>query len=127
MKIFLTEICLMKRWISLMRVVLIAAFLSSCATTTKNSVLIENASRESVSRISIRIGKARLVATELSAGASVERKYRFDGEGDFEVTVEFSSGKKLNSTSGYVTHGMTFRHKIVIEDDDVSIELVSAS
>jgi hypothetical protein len=48
-------------------------------------------------------------------------------EGDYDIRVEFASGKSLHTQTGYITPGVDFQHEIEVTDTAITMRLIKPS
>jgi hypothetical protein len=68
-----------------------------------------------------------LSVEKLEVGGTAQRSYRVTCEGDYDIRIEFASGRSLHTQTGYVTPGMDFQHEIKVTDTGISMTAVRGS
>jgi len=97
-----------------------AAFSSACASHN-GDVVIVNKAQESISRVDVHVCRQTIEGKSLQPGDKAQGLFHVNCEGDYGVTVEFSSGKRLHATTGYVTSGLDYSTEISVTDTQIVI------
>ena len=110
-----------------MRVPMIAigAILSVCLNasclTNKGEFLLVNKGNEPVLRALVTVCGQTVELNGIQPTKSASGSYRVKSDSQYDVRIEFESGKKLEKKIGYVTNGLDFKHVIVVTDTDIEI------
>jgi hypothetical protein len=88
---------------------------------TKGQVTFVNGAHEPIRDGSFVVCKQRFELGEVEPSQRRQFQYKVNCEGDYDVTVQFASGKKLTRRIGYVTSSFEMRDTVMIKDDDVDL------
>jgi hypothetical protein len=59
--------------------------------------------------------------TAIKPNDSAAGAYKVTSDSHFTIDIEFQSGRKIRTETGYVTSGVEFRHEITVTDSDIQI------
>ena len=104
----------------------LALFLASCGSEKGVFVLI-NRSSEPILRATVRVCGQSISLKDIGDGKAASGSYEVRSDSGYDVAIEFSSGKILKKSGGYVTNGLDFRHRIVVTGSDIEIANDEAS
>jgi hypothetical protein len=100
---------------------LMLALFVSCAEN-HGVLTLANKASEPITRASVLVCGQTLDFSSLAISGSESRNFRTSCEGDYQIEVEFQSGRNLKKTVGYVTSGFNeMRATLLITDGDVTI------
>lgn len=94
--------------------------LAGCLARTGTFILINRAS-EPIAGGSVSIGAQVMQFSSIQPGHSVTHSYRVEGGSNYEIKIDFQSGKHLSKALGYLTSGVEFKHEISVTDSDIEI------
>jgi hypothetical protein len=113
-----------RRVINLITILILMGMVSSCASST-GIFDLRNESSEPIRSVSISICGQTFVFKQVGVSRSLTQSYRITTDGNFDIGVEFESGRKITRSAGYVTNGIDARHEIVITGTDIDVKIVS--
>jgi hypothetical protein len=103
----------------------IGAIVSVCVYASclanKGEFLLVNKANEPVLRALVTVCGQTIELTGIQPSKSASGSYQVKSDSQYDVRVEFESGKKLEKKIGYVTNGIDFKHVIVVTDTDIDI------
>jgi len=89
--------------------------------SNKGDVSIANQAAEPIRDGIIEVCKQRFEFGEIKPNESKQIHYKVKSDSDYDVTIEFASGKKLTRRLGYVTSGMDFHDTLTVRNDDIAL------
>jgi hypothetical protein len=89
--------------------------LGACGSRTARVVIV-NKAREPIARLLVTVCQQTIEARDVQPGQQASGTFLVNCEGDYNVTVEFASGKQLQTTTGYVTSGLDISHELDVTD-----------
>jgi Zn-finger domain-containing protein len=99
---------------------LTALLVVSCKNN-KGTVFLENRTDEPIAHATVVICGQTINFNDILAKKSVSGSYSVKSDSDYDVRIEFQSGKQLHKQVGYVTNGIDFQDEIVVTDTDIAI------
>jgi hypothetical protein len=94
---------------------------ASCAPA-KGSVVLSNATSEPISRAAILVCGQTIERNRLQPHDKMSGSFKVNCEGDYEVSVQFESGRRLRSTVGYVSSGIDIASQIIVQDARIVLD-----
>jgi hypothetical protein len=88
---------------------------------TKGEVAFVNGAHEAIRDGSFVVCKQRFELGEIEPNQRKRFHYKVNCEGDYDLTVQFASGKKLTRRIGYVNSSFASHDTVSIKDDDVDL------
>ena len=92
---------------------------------SRGEVKIVNEAHEPIGGGHFTVCKQRFELGQIEPKASRQFDYKINCKGDYDVTLEFVSGKKLTKKVGYVETSSNFHHTLTVKDDDIDIVVTS--
>lgn len=102
---------------------LFCTVLVSC-NENKGNFILRNNSSESIAEAKVKICGQELRLENVKPKEQKKMDYKVTSDSHFDISITFSSGKKIEKQDGYVTNGMNFKHEILVSDSDVSLKLL---
>jgi hypothetical protein len=87
--------------------------------STKGEVLIINEADEAIHSGQIEICNQRFPLGQIEPKQTKQFHYKINFPSDYDLTIEFASGKKLTRHIGYVTSAWDFHDTVTMKNDDV--------
>ena len=84
-------------------------------------VLILNAATEPIKNGQLEVCGQKFMFGEIEQGNSKAIQYQVRSDSQYQLAVEFHSGKKLEQKLGHVTSGLDFQDILIVNDRDVSL------
>lgn len=97
-----------------------AGCLVSCSHDNGEFTLV-NAAQETIAQVTVSICAREFQFGPLRPGESGAASYRIDRDDGFKVRATFVSGRTVPKEDGYVTTGMSFRHRIAVTDAGITV------
>ena len=94
--------------------------LSACAEHSGHFTLV-NQSDEPIKIAVVKISGQEFDIRDLSPTSSFEGMYKINSDDSYKIYIEFMSGNKLSTDTGYVTNGMDFQHTIIVTNSEISV------
>jgi hypothetical protein len=114
----------MKTLINFLSIAFALLVIGSCETN-KGSFLLINNSEESISKASVKVCGQTIELKNIPPSESAKGTYQVKSDSHFDIIIDFKNGKKLQKQIGYVTNGIDFRHKTIVTNSDIDIQLLS--
>lgn len=111
----------MRAFVFLVSAVLVLLALAAC-TTNDGTILLVNKAKEPISRVLVTVCGQTIEVKNIQPTESAQGSYIVKSDSQYDITVEFQSGKRLQKEVGYVTNGIDFHDEITITDTDIEIE-----
>jgi len=104
---------------------LIAGFilLSGCSSSTGSFTIVNGAS-ENIKSLSVEIDGQQHRFYGLESQDDVSGSYTIKSDASFEISVEFSSGKRLTKKLGYVTNGFDYKHIFLVMETNIEANTI---
>ncbi len=103
--------------------IMVAGCLTSCGSDSGEFTLT-NAAQETITHATVSICRHTSEFGPLPPGKDAGAAYSITGDDSFRVQVTFASGKALSKEDGYVTTGMSSRHRITVTDAEIIVSEV---
>lgn len=110
----------MKTFFRTVPVLLLTLFLSSCSSGGRSDITVTNNAKEDAAATVVVCGKTFLI--ELPAGRQTVLQHKIECDSEYEVGVDFTSGKGFSKKLGYVTPQTIWHDEITITGDDITIK-----
>jgi len=102
-------------------VVTIIGFGVYIAQPTPGHVTIVNRTSENLKTVDVQIYDRVYRLGSLAPERSAAFDFSIRGDGDYNVMIEFESGKTLNQHLGYFTHGIESTDTISVSNNDIQM------
>ena len=93
----------------------------SIVLSDDGQVLILNAATEPVKNGQLEVCGQKFMFGEIEQGESKAIQYKVRSDSQYQLEVEFHSGKKLEQKLGNITSGLDFQDILTLNDRDVSL------
>lgn len=103
--------------------IMVVVWLTACGSD-RGEFTLTNAAHETISHATVSISRHTSEFGPLPPGKDAGASYRITGDDSFRVQVTFTSGKALSKEDGYVTTGMSAKHRITVTDAEIIISEV---
>ena len=90
--------------------------------TNTGTVILENRALEVVAHAFVDVCGQHLSFDSIPPGENRTATFALGGDSQYDVTVEFESGRKLHAQVGYATSGADYTERIIIRPDAVLLE-----
>jgi hypothetical protein len=99
------------------------AYLAFCACTIhKGTLLLVNKAREPIARALVEVCGQIPELKNVQVNQSASVSYVVTCEGDYLINIEFKSGRRLQTKTGYITTGFDFQDEILVTDADIEMK-----
>lgn len=92
---------------------------TACSKTNNSEVTLVNSTPENIEKCSIELTGATVVINNLKAGDKASATFVVRSDAHYKVSVQFSSGRKLENDVGYVTPGFDYKDTILIHSNEI--------
>jgi hypothetical protein len=102
---------------------LVLLFSISCKSHNYSGQLtVVNKSSSELVSVKVEVCNQQLAFNNIAPGKSLKKIFEVTADSHYEISVLSKSGKLRSTHLGYITNGMNFSDRIIINDNEISLD-----